>query len=120
MQQLGLKKVKRHPLDRVRGVFVRVCDVFGRGVAPNVTSVPPPLSASRPGTVGLGADGHIRIEPLAGRTVLAAGRDLVLELHRIAMRLNSTEKVMAACACLAPPATCRPVIAEFKACLFRT
>ncbi len=95
-----------HAAQRLAAVEDRV---FGRGVAPNATSVPPPSSASRPGTVGLGADGHIRIEPLAGRTVLAAGRDLVLELHRLAMRLNFTEQAMAACPCLAPPATCRPV-----------
>jgi hypothetical protein len=64
--------------------------VLGRGAAPNVTSVPT-LSTSpltRPGTVGLDTDGNIRIEPMAGKAVLAAGRNVVLELHRLTARLN--------------------------------
>jgi hypothetical protein len=83
--------------------------VFWPGAAPNVTSVPhataPPTT--RPGTIGLDAEGNIRLEPLVGRTVLAAGRDLVLELHSIAARLNLTERALASCPCL--NTTCRLV-----------
>ncbi len=84
--------------------------VFGLGAAPSVTSTPRAAPVVRPGTVGLDAAGSLRIEPLAGRTVLAAGRDMVLELHRLTARLNFTEKAVAACPCVLTPATCRPVL----------
>jgi hypothetical protein len=87
----------------------------GAAAAVNNTMAPPPPSSSsstasyRPGAIGLDADGNVLIEPLAGRAVLVAGRDMVRELHHISLRLNLTERIMASCPCLLPPATCRPV-----------
>ncbi len=85
--------------------------VFGPGVAPNVTDLPAAVASpgSVPGRLGLDASGNIRMEPLAGKAVLVAGRDIVLDLHRIAARLNRTEAAMVTCPCLAPPSTCHPV-----------
>jgi hypothetical protein len=85
--------------------------VFGPGAAPSVTSVPTAVSSpgAVPGRLGLDASGNVRVEPLAGTVVLVAGRDVLLELHRIAVRLNRTEAALSACSCLAPPATCLPV-----------
>jgi hypothetical protein len=52
--------------------------------------------------------GNVPVEPLVGKAVLVAGRDILLELHRITARLNRTEAVISACPCLAPPASCHP------------
>jgi hypothetical protein len=85
--------------------------VFGPGAVLSVTSVPTAVSSpgSVPGRLGLDETGNVWVEPLVGKAVMVAGHDVLLELHRIAARLNRTEAAMAACACLAPPATCHPV-----------
>ncbi len=90
--------------------------VFGPGAAPKVTSLPTAVSSpgAVPGRIGLDAIGNVRVEPLAGKTVLVAGRDILLELHRIVARLNRTEVAISACPCLAPPATCHPVTQTIK------
>ena len=86
--------------------------VFGSEAMPNVSSAPPTGAPSkRAGTVGLDAGGNILIEPLAGKKVLVAGRDMLLELHRITARLNITERAMASCPCL--NTTCRSVCMLF-------
>ncbi len=85
--------------------------LFATGVVPNITSLPTVVSSPEvvPGRFGLDAMGNVRVEPLAGKAVLVAGRDILLELHRIVERLNRTEAAISACPCLAPPATCHPV-----------
>lgn len=85
--------------------------VFGLGeIEPDS---PPAASVSpvRPGTVGLDVSGNIWIEPLAGKTVLAAAghTDMVRDLHRLKTRLDRAEAALSACPCLTPPATCQPV-----------
>ncbi len=99
-------------LEMLTRVGQRLLVVEGRiRLEPNVTMALPPATAplSHPGMIGLGADGNLRIEPLPGGTVLAAGRNVVLELHLVSTRLNLSEQAMASCPCLTPPATCHLV-----------
>lgn len=83
--------------------------VFGPGAAPAVTSAPPPsVTSGHPGTLGADEQGG-HIEALPGKKVLVAGVDVILELHRIAERIKNLKAALAACPCLAKPATCHPV-----------
>jgi hypothetical protein len=86
--------------------------VFGPGAAPAVISAPRPAALTgHPGTWGSDDQGRVVIEPLAGTKVLVAGVDIILELHRVTERTKNLKAALAACPCLAKPATtCHPVM----------
>jgi hypothetical protein len=68
-----------------------------------------PREVGYPGTWGMDDRGLI-IEAFPGKKVLVSGIDVILELHRITERTRNLKAAMAACPCLAKPATCHPVL----------